>query len=368
VGTRWFREAGGMPPSQLAPAAKPPSGRYLSFTEREEIALLRVQGHGVREIARRLGRAPATLSRELRRNAATRGGGFEDRATNAQWHADRAARRPDLATLAKPAKLAINTALHDDVQERLAGRIAMPGGKEIRGPSVAWQGRRAGPRQDRRWACAWSPEQIARRLRLDFPADETMRVGHEAIYQSLYVQGRGARKRELIACRRTGRALRTAEIDAAADLVIAAKPRIRTFAPDTGQDLLIAGEVDLCLEYNGDILQVMDEDDDLNYVVPDEGTGRWEDTMCVPVGAQNPEAAHDFIDYIYQPEVHAAIAEYIRYALPNRAAKALIPEADRLNEAIYPPADVMARSEVARYMGTEIETLYQAAMTRILAA
>lgn len=208
VGTRWFREAGGMPPSQLAPAAKPPSGRYLSFTEREEIALLRVQGHGVREIARRLGRAPSTLSRELRRNAATRGGGFEYRATNAQWHADRAARRPHLATLAKPAKLAINMALHDYVQERLAGRIATPDGKEIRGPSVAWKGRRAGPRQDRRWARAWSPEQIARRLRLDFPEDETMRVSHEAIYQSLYVQSRGALKRELIACLRTGRAPR----------------------------------------------------------------------------------------------------------------------------------------------------------------
>src|SRR5690606_20249188 len=90
VGTRWFREAGGMPPSHLAPSAKPPSGRYLSFAEREEIALLRVQGHGVREIARRLGRAPSTLSRELRRNAATRGGGQEYRATTAQWHADRA--------------------------------------------------------------------------------------------------------------------------------------------------------------------------------------------------------------------------------------------------------------------------------------
>jgi IS30 family transposase len=191
-----------MPPSHLAPAAKPPSGRYLSFTEREEIAILRVQGHGVREIARRLGRAPSTLSRELRRNAATRGGGFGYRATNAQWHADRAARRP------KPAKLAINMALHDYVQERLAGRIATPDGKEIRGPSVAWKGRRAGPRQDRRWARAWSPEQIARRLRLDFPEDETMRVSHEAIYQSLYVQGRGALKRELIACLRTGRALR----------------------------------------------------------------------------------------------------------------------------------------------------------------
>ncbi len=159
-----------------------------------------------------------------------------------------------------------------------------------------------------------------------------------------------------------------AEIDQAADLLIAAKPRIRTFAPDTGQDLLIAGEVDLCLEYNGDILQVMEEDDDLDYVVPDEGTGRWEDAMCVPRGAPNPEAAHAFIDHIYIPEVHAAIAEYIRYALPNRAAKALIPEADLLNEAIYPPAEVMARSEIARYMGPEIESLYQAAMTRVLAA
>lgn len=202
VGTRWFREAGGMPPSHLASSAKPPSGRYLSFAEREEIALLRVQGHGVREIARRLGRAPSTLSRELRRNAATRGGGQEYWATTAQWHADRSARRP------KPAKLAVNARLRDYVQDRLAGRIAVPGGKEIRGPNVAWKGRRAGRRQDRRWAKAWSPEQIASRLRLDFPQDETMRVSHEAIYQSLYVQGRGALKRELVACLRTGRALR----------------------------------------------------------------------------------------------------------------------------------------------------------------
>jgi IS30 family transposase len=73
---------------------------------------------------------------------------------------------------------------------------------------VAWKGRRAGPRQARRWARAWSPEQIAHRLRLDFPEDESMRVSHEAIYQSLYIQGRGALKRELTACLRTGRALR----------------------------------------------------------------------------------------------------------------------------------------------------------------
>ncbi len=159
-----------------------------------------------------------------------------------------------------------------------------------------------------------------------------------------------------------------AEIDAAADLLIAAKPRIRTFAPDTGQDLLISGEVDLCLEFNGDILQVMDEDDDLDFVVPKEGTARWEDTMCIPKGAPNPAGAHAFIDYIYEAEVHAAIAEYVRYALPNLAAKELIPEADRLNEAIYPPAEVMRLTEIARYKSNEIEALFQAAMTRVLAA
>jgi len=191
-----------MPPSHLAPSARPPSGRYLSFVEREEIALLCAGGRGVREIARRLERAPSTISRELRRNAATRGGGLEYRATTAQWHADRSARRP------KPAKLAVNARLRDYVQDRLAGRIVAPDGKDICGPSVAWKGRRAGRRQDRRWAKAWSPEQIASRLRLDFPEDETMRVSHEAIYQSLYVQGRGALRRELTACLRTGQALR----------------------------------------------------------------------------------------------------------------------------------------------------------------
>ena len=202
VGSRWFREAGGMPPSTLARSSKPSSGRCLSFADREEIALWRAQGHGVREIARRLGRAPSTISRELRRNAATRSGGLEYRATTAQWHAERAARRP------KRAKLATNPALRSYVQDRLAGAVVAPGGAAVPGPAVAWKGRRHGQRQHRRWASAWSPQQISRRLRLDFPGDETMRISHEAIYQALYVQSRGALRRELTACLRTGRALR----------------------------------------------------------------------------------------------------------------------------------------------------------------
>src|SRR5215213_2206465 len=198
VGVRWFREGGGMPSVSRAPL----SGRYLSFAEREEIAILKAKGCGPCEIARRLGRSPSTISRELRRNAATRGGGLDYRAMTAQWHADRRARRP------KTAKLAANPRLRRYVQERLAGVIAAPDGTAVPGPAVRPIGRRHGRRQHRRWASSWSPEQIANRLPVDFPDDDSMRISHEAIYQALYVQGRGALRRELTACLRTGRALR----------------------------------------------------------------------------------------------------------------------------------------------------------------
>ena len=94
------------------------------------------------------------------------------------------------------------------MQDRLAGLVRRPDGVAVKGPEVAWIGRRHGRRKDRRWARSWSPEQISNRLRVDFPDDESMRVSHEAIYQSLFVQGRGALRRELTACLRTGRTLR----------------------------------------------------------------------------------------------------------------------------------------------------------------
>ena len=199
VGARWFRHAGGMPPLSLAD----PTARYLSFAEREEIALWRAQGAGVREIARQLGRDPGTISRELRRNAATRNGKQDYRALVAQWKAQQAAKRP------KSAKLASNDELRRYVQERLAGQIRRANGTIVVGPKApAWKGLNKPHRQDRRWATAWSPEQISNRLKVDFPDDGSMRISHEAIYQALYIEGRGALKRELVACLRTGRALR----------------------------------------------------------------------------------------------------------------------------------------------------------------
>ncbi|WP_425393982.1 IS30 family transposase, partial [Actinotalea ferrariae] len=200
VGTRWFRHAGGMPPLSLAE----PTGRYLTFAEREEIALMRAKGAGVRQIARALQRDPGTISRELRRNAATRSGKQEYRATVAQWKAQQAAKRP------KVAKLVGNARLREYVQERLDGTVRRADGTPVAGPDTpGWKGRKMKPhRADRHWATAWSPQQISSRLRLEFPDDESMRISHEAIYQALFIQGRGALRRELVACLRTGRALR----------------------------------------------------------------------------------------------------------------------------------------------------------------
>ena len=118
------------------------------------------------------------------------------RAGVAQWKAELAARRP------KTARLVANPRLRDYVQERLAGQVRRRDGTVVAGPAPApWKGRNKPRRQDRLWALAWSPEQIANRLPIDFPEDESMRISHEAIYQALYIQGRGALKRELVGFR-----------------------------------------------------------------------------------------------------------------------------------------------------------------------
>jgi len=200
VGARWFHNAGGMAPFDINTQ---PSGRYLRFAEREEIAVLRAQGNGVRQIARTVGRNPGTISRELRRNAATRSGKSEYRASVAQWKADMAARRP------KVPKLVADKRLRAYVEERLAGQISGSDGTTIEGPPPPrWTGMNKPHRKHRAWTQAWSPEQIANRVKVDFPEDESMRISHEAIYQALYIEGRGALKRELVWCLRTGRALR----------------------------------------------------------------------------------------------------------------------------------------------------------------
>lgn len=199
VAHRWFLHAGGVNP-QLAPTL---SGRYLSSSNREDIALWRAQGCGVREIARRLGRSPSTISRELRRNASTRTYRLDYKASTAQWHAERRAWRP------KTAKLITNECLRDYVNDKLSGHVRSGGGERFGPVGPVWDGKNKPHREDREWVRGWSPQQIAKRLPVEFPDDPTMRISHETIYQALYVPTRGGLTRQQSWHLRRGRTKRT---------------------------------------------------------------------------------------------------------------------------------------------------------------
>jgi spermidine/putrescine transport system substrate-binding protein len=147
--------------------------------------------------------------------------------------------------------------------------------------------------------------------------------------------------------------LDTAELAKAKDLLIAGKKIIKKYADDNGQDLLASGEVDLTMEYNGDIAQVMVEDEDLTYAVPTEGSNVWQDTVAIPTGAPHPENAHAFINYIMDAEAGKHIAETIQYATPMAASKALMDDKYKTNPAIFPPEEILAKCEYATYLGED---------------
>lgn len=157
-------------------------------------------------------------------------------------------------------------------------------------------------------------------------------------------------------------------VEAAETLIVAQKPHLKLFAPDNGQDLLLSGEVDIAMEWNGDILQATAKDGDIAYVVPREGSILWEDTLAIPRRAPHPENAHAFMNFVLEAEAGAAIARTIRYATPNAAAKALLPADYTGNPAIFPSGETLAACEPALYRGEETARLYEAAWTRIRAA
>ncbi len=160
----------------------------------------------------------------------------------------------------------------------------------------------------------------------------------------------------------------TALLKKAEELVIKQKPHIKVFADDNGQDLLLSGEVDITMEWNGDILQVMEEDDDIGYVLPKEGGMIWQDCLCIPKGAPHPLNAHKFIDYILDAEAGAAIADFIQYATPNKAARALLPDDYNNNPAIFPTDEVIAICEPSLYLGQDHARVIDESWTRINAA
>jgi spermidine/putrescine transport system substrate-binding protein len=158
------------------------------------------------------------------------------------------------------------------------------------------------------------------------------------------------------------------ELAKAKDLLISAKKFVKKYADDNGQDLLAQGEVDMTMEYNGDIAQLMLEDEDITYVVPKEGSNVWEDTIAIATGAPHIENAHAFINYIFDKDAGKHIAETIQYATPNKAAKDMMEPAYTGNPAIFPPADILTKCEYAAYLGEDALKVRDEIWTAVQAA
>jgi spermidine/putrescine transport system substrate-binding protein len=160
------------------------------------------------------------------------------------------------------------------------------------------------------------------------------------------------------------------ELGKAKDLLISAKKHIKLFAKDNGQDLLASGDVDICGEYGGDILQVMKADttNDLDYVLPKEGGNTWQDTLAIAKGAPHPENAHKYINYICDAKVNAELMAAINYATPNAAAKALMPDDYKNNPVIFPPADQLKKAEPSLYLGEDAISAREEIWTAVQAA
>ena len=160
------------------------------------------------------------------------------------------------------------------------------------------------------------------------------------------------------------------ELGKAKDLLIASKKNIKIFAKDNGQDLLASGDVDVCAEYSGDIVQVMKADttNDLGYVIPKEGSNRWQDTVAIAAGAPHPENAHAFLNFIVDGQNNANIVKTIGYATPNAAGRALMDDEYKNNKNIFPSDEQLAMCDPGKYLGEDATKYRDELWTAIQAA
>jgi spermidine/putrescine transport system permease protein len=194
------------------------------------------------------------------------------------------------------------------------------------------------------WSALWDPRYRGRVLMLDDPR-ETFGAALKRMGESL-------------------NATDTALLRRAQDMLIAQKPLVRAYNSSNYEDVLLSGDVWLAQGWNGQFAKVMDQDPDLVYVVPREGSSLFLDSLVIPRGAPHPELAHAFIDFTLEAEVAAEICATMQYSTPNRAAFPLLPEALRRNSAVFPPDEVTARAELIEDIG-EAALLYDRLWTEV---
>lgn len=156
------------------------------------------------------------------------------------------------------------------------------------------------------------------------------------------------------------------DLEDAKNLLIEQKPMVLAYVVDEVKDKMIAGEASVALVWSGDATFCMSESDELNYVVPQEGSNVFYDSMCIPANARNVSGAEKFIDFMCRADIAAKNYEYVGYAIPNTAAIELLGAEEYNSSPVNnPPQDVLDKCEVFRYLGEETR-LYDQIWTEII--
>ena len=145
------------------------------------------------------------------------------------------------------------------------------------------------------------------------------------------------------------------ELAEAGELLKQQKPLVLAYVVDEGKDKMVSGEAALALTWSGEAMYAISENDDLAYVIPKEGTNVWFDVMAIPKGAKNLEGALQFMDFLNRPEIALRNADYIGYATPNLAARAMLPEEIRDDPQAYPNLDALENAEFFVHLGDTLK-------------
>lgn len=161
-----------------------------------------------------------------------------------------------------------------------------------------------------------------------------------------------------IALKKLGYSINTTnpkEVNEAKELLIKQKDLVMAYVNDEGKDRLLAGEAAMGIIYSGDAVTLMDQDSNLEYAIPKEGTNKWVDAMCIPKTAQNKEQAEMFINFLLDPENAKVNAEYIGYSIPNTGALKLLDEETISNPVAYPSKELLDKCETFVDLGNDIK-------------
>ncbi len=157
------------------------------------------------------------------------------------------------------------------------------------------------------------------------------------------------------------------QIRQAYEELVKLRPAIASFTTDSWRPQMIVGDLLIAMCYSSDAAEIMDENEDLQYITPKSGSSLWTDTMVIPKSAPNPEGAYQWINFMLQPDIAATLVDRLKFATPSKAAYQKLPKTLRNDPTLFPPEDVIARSESIDPLG-EVNEIYERYWTRLTSA